>query len=104
MSRYKDADALRRKVKTECNPYGKPSIDFESGKRVLDMIDKQPTADVVPVKHGYWKGKPLAGYSTVRCSVCGHAFMENSGKWKYCPDCGAQMDESTMGQAKGVTE
>ena len=44
------------------------------------------------VKHGYWKGKPLAGYSTVRCSVCGHAFLDNSGKWKHCPDCGSRMD------------
>ena len=38
-----DADALFRKVKTECNPYGKPTIEFESGKKVLEMIENAPT-------------------------------------------------------------
>ena len=38
-----DADALFRKVKTECNPYGKPTIGFEDGKRVMDWIEHAPT-------------------------------------------------------------
>jgi hypothetical protein len=38
-----DADALFRKVKTECNPYGKPTIGFEDGKRVLNWIEQAPT-------------------------------------------------------------
>ena len=41
--RLVDADALFRKVKTECNPYGKPTIEFESGKKVLEMIENAPT-------------------------------------------------------------
>ena len=36
---------LYRRIKTECNPYGKPTIDFESGKRVLDIIDNEPTVE-----------------------------------------------------------
>lgn len=63
---------------------------------VIARINEVPTVDATPVRHGHWKGKPLAGYSTVKCSVCGSAFMENSGKWKYCPDCGAKMDDSTQ--------
>lgn len=47
----------------------------------------------VPVKHGKWIGKPVAGYSTVRCSVCKEAYPENMGRWNYCPNCGAKMDE-----------
>lgn len=31
--------ALIKAIKTECNPYGKPTIDFESGKKVLKIID-----------------------------------------------------------------
>ena len=58
-------------------------------------IDIQPTIDAVPVVHAHWIGKPLAGYSTVKCSACGSVFVENNGKWKYCPDCGAKMDEVT---------
>lgn len=51
-----------------------------------------PSTEVEPVKHGRWKGKPIAGYSTVRCSVCGEVYTENNGRWLYCPNCGAKMD------------
>ena len=82
MSRYIDLD------NSECVYCGNDG-DYEK----WNIPDDMPTADVVPVRHGYWKGKPLAGYSTVRCSVCDSIFRENSGRWKYCPDCGATMDE-----------
>lgn len=44
-----DADALHRKVKMETNPYGKPTIDYDSGVKVLKWIDKALTLDAVPV-------------------------------------------------------
>lgn len=31
-------------VKTECNPYGKPTLDFESGKRVIEYLEHMPPA------------------------------------------------------------
>ena len=49
MARLIDADALHRKVKMETNPYGKPTIDYDSGVKVLEWIDKAPTLDAVPV-------------------------------------------------------
>ena len=55
MARYIDADKLRDRVKTETNPYGKPTLEYASGVKVMIMIDKAPTADVVEV---------------VRCSEC----------------------------------
>ena len=39
-----DADKLYDWVRRECNPYGKPTIDFESGNRMLDMIKRSSTA------------------------------------------------------------
>ena len=42
-----DADALFKKVKTECNLYGKPTIGFEDGKRVINWIEQAPTVDVL---------------------------------------------------------
>lgn len=33
-----------RWVKTECNPYGKPTLDFESGKRVIEHLENMPSA------------------------------------------------------------
>ena len=44
------------------------------------------------ITHAKWIGKPIAGYSTVRCSNCKSVFRENNGRWKYCPECGAKMD------------
>lgn len=61
MMRLIDADSLYRRVKTECNPYGKPTIEYESGCKVLDWIDSAPTIDAEPI---------------VRCKDC-----------RYCTDC-----------------
>ena len=44
-------------------------------------------------KKGYWIGRPIAGYTTVRCSVCTELFFENQGKWNFCPNCGAEMEK-----------
>lgn len=49
MARYIDADRLRDRVKTETNPCGKPTLEYASGLKVLVMIDKEPSADVVKV-------------------------------------------------------
>lgn len=61
-------------------------------------LENMPAADVVEVKHGYWKptGRKLT------CSVCGHRtyigtddvaiLMEEAALSKYCFHCGAKMD------------
>jgi hypothetical protein len=36
--------AAIRWVKTECNPYGKPTLDFESGKKVIGHLKQMPSA------------------------------------------------------------
>ena len=33
-----DADKLIKLVKAECNPYGKPTIEYEDGLRTLELI------------------------------------------------------------------
>ena len=65
-----DADALYRKVKMETNPYGKPTIDYDSGVKVLEWIDKTPTIDAVPV---------------VRCKDCKYRFKNNGHSRDGCP-------------------
>ena len=37
--------AAIRWVKTECNPYGKPTIDFESDKKVIEHLEQMPSAE-----------------------------------------------------------
>ena len=70
MARLIDADALHRKVKMETNPYGKPTIDYDSGVKVLEWIDKAPTIDAVPV---------------VRCKDCKYRFKNNGHSRDGCP-------------------
>ena len=47
---------------------------------------------VAPVVHGECIGKPIAGYSSVRCSNCRTVYSDNNGRWNYCPNCGAIMN------------
>ena len=63
---------------------------------VINLVCRQPAADVVPVVHGKWMWE-LAdnGWANWMCSKCGytrnvdvHVVMD----WNYCPYCGARMD------------
>ena len=38
------ANAIRW-VKTECNPYGKPTLEFESGKKVIEHLEQMPSTE-----------------------------------------------------------
>lgn len=100
MSTYKDTDALIELIDyyifDDKDAYKNHSALFIDGMkdgyyRIRSNIINMPSADVIEVVHGEWKGKPIAGYCTVRCSVCGSAFLDNDGRWKYCPNCGARM-------------
>lgn len=57
------------------------------------MIDKQPAADVEPVKHGKWVNKEVDWV----CSICGTDALTAVESYrqvrsKFCPNCGAMMD------------
>ena len=87
-----DADKLYSKVKTEANPYGKPTLEFQSGCLVLDIIDKQPTIEAAPVVRGEWMGV-THGRGGHECSKCrGYApSFQNGVEYlsNYCPNCGS---------------
>jgi len=44
-----DREKAIRLIKTECNPFGKPTIDFESGKKVIEFLEKMPSAQPEPL-------------------------------------------------------
>ena len=79
-----DADAFIERLKKD------PFFPLVERYGLTSVIETQKTID--PVKHGRWIGKPIAGYSTVRCSKCGNVLLENDGRFPYCPYCGAKMD------------
>ena len=70
---------------------GWESNAFEPLKEVEFKTADKKTIVYSKIVHGEWKGKPIAGNCTVRCSVCGSAFLDNDGRWNYCPNCGADM-------------
>lgn len=84
-----DAECIGDCMCCRYNTYREDGSDLVSG---CALIDNAPAVDAVPVAHGRWIGKPIAGYCTVVCSACRSAFIDNSGRWKFCPDCGARMD------------
>lgn len=67
----------------------------------IDKIDNIPAADVAPVVHGQWVMSTDRTYMP-QCTNCGaHPFKgyipsveEVSRTYKFCPCCGAKMDES----------
>ena len=40
-------DAIRW-VKAECNPYGQPTLDYESGIKVIKHLERMPSAELEP--------------------------------------------------------
>ena len=97
MERYIDAELLKKNIRVNLMP----NVDIDgtvtvenAEKYFLNLIDKTSTADVVEVKHGEWirptiiHGMTIAGLP--HCSVCGEVPCDEG---KYCPNCGAKMDE-----------
>lgn len=90
-----DGDLISRKdairwVKTECNPYGKPTLDFESGKKVIEHLKQMPSAEP---KTGEWVLKEHLW----ECDQCGcrinraNPLKGNIWNYNFCPNCGADM-------------
>ena len=37
--------AAIRWIKAECNPYGKPTLDYETSCRIMEHLDRMPSAE-----------------------------------------------------------
>lgn len=64
-----------------------------SKKAVHRYIDMARTVDAKPVRHGHWVRKGLLYH----CSACGYGAFKSDFVFgaRYCPTCGAKMDERT---------
>ena len=85
MARYIDADKMQDFI-VETNDIDDWCVSKYNADWISSFIESQPTADVVEVKHGYWKDN---NNGTFTCSVCGG----KASKMNWCGCCGAKMDK-----------
>lgn len=99
-----DADALIESIKHGLWDW--ETINGIESRTVLEQtiqdIRNEPTIDAEPVRHGKWielntESGIFMTYDEVKCSECGFVEFFNKGweRFKYCPTCGAKMDEVT---------
>lgn len=66
-------------------------------RHIAEVLEKIPSADVQPVRHGHWETiEGWDGDELYRCSECGAEFVLIDGTPKdndywFCPHCGADM-------------
>lgn len=74
--------------------------------RMKQWFEHLPSADVQPVRHGHWEYNDSEQFEelyvdTMRCTNCGECVDGEIHireyaielEYKYCPNCGARMDE-----------
>ena len=80
---------------------GELPLAWEYGQAVseiYEIVKNAPTInpdDLSP--RGRWEKTEYNGF--VRCSACRDVYIDESwledGKWKFCPNCGARMEETS---------
>ena len=97
-----DADALKKAMDGywgRCQRIRKPrNGETAVFLDVMATVENQPTIDAVPVRHGKWKYDNQYHWYRACCSECGYCRVtdveaDRWNEWKYCPNCGARMDE-----------
>lgn len=73
-------------------------IDDSTVSVCIAEIEEAPTVAAAPEVHGRWVCVPEecdVGYDTYKCSICNEHFVVDFDfeKPKFCPVCGARMDE-----------
>ena len=90
MAEYIEREKVKQGLNDELNSLGATAnCHYREGLQfACELIEKEQTADVAEVVHGYWK--PDYEYEDLGiCSVCN----STGGKYEnYCSSCGARMD------------
>lgn len=101
MAEYIEREALKNSLCDVCNDEYSDTPCEPNDCFIIRVINEQPTADVVEVRHGKWDDN-IIGFCNV-CMECGAivdrtAIKNNSGELNYCPNCGARMDGNGEGE------
>ena len=96
MAEYIEREALMRRIKeihcAECNSYHGVRCRACWVDDTLDYIDSEPAADVASVWHGRWLYGDYYDIGDV-CSECDWDSKMIHPPYRFCPNCGAKMDE-----------
>ena len=96
LARQRVIDTPSRLPNGNPNPYAtRYATQLDERTNFKFMIADAPTVEAEPVKHGRWIWND-AGY--YECSNCEYIDSNNiidilNDEYKYCPNCGARMDE-----------
>lgn len=90
LSELNDCDTEEEKCRIDDEMY-------YSTQSFIDVMQRQPTVDAVPVVHGHWIHTGLInayGGHQHKCSVCGYELMVSPmcDNENYCCNCGSKMD------------
>jgi hypothetical protein len=87
-----DADALMADIERTIENSGCVNHEGE----IMDCVRYASEVDAVPVVRGEWvKSDDYKGWLV--CSACRDCYVDNAWvngkKWRYCPNCGALMED-----------
>lgn len=97
-----DADALEKTLGDWIrNHWTDAFTGDDAGSEFAEMIEHEETIERLPKAHAHWipcENETGEGSNTYKCSACGRIQIIISGtpkenEWKYCPHCGAKMEE-----------
>ena len=103
MAEYIEREALMRRIKeihcVECDNYHGVRCRACWVDDTLGYIDREPPADVAPVRHGRWIPTKAPFMNECEdCSVCGYRTVWGH-RDNFCPNCGAKMDGGDSDEA-----
>lgn len=107
MARYIDAEKLGHLMYENAFKKDTDLQRWDNGcwiryKLFEQVVKRTPTEDVKPVKRAYWKEEPSYMEEDgsveyhITCSNCNELYTImgwQKGDYKYCPNCGAKMEE-----------
>ena len=88
MPRYIDADLILPEMESK---FDMQELYLPANFQEF-IVDEIPTADVAPVRHGYWVKEKRDVLIHWHCSACKECFYLDMPNAEYCPHCGAKMD------------
>lgn len=93
MAEYIDKEAALALVKPDAPEDEKAAITIATAKKLIrSIVRRTPAADVAPVRHGRWLYGDYYDIGDV-CSECDWDSQMTHPSYRYCPNCGARMDE-----------